>query len=398
MVVGDASMEEMRHLPNDLALAKISQRLRYGNKDEEKIKSLNFEDIPERFKVTKDGHRFLLYDSGKDDPDRFQIYSTLENLKLMSRFKHWTLDGTFRCTPTIFYQFYTIHVIIRPNTLARKRMCSVPLVYCLLTNKKYETYKRVFEVIKNHCSENPESIMTDFEMAAINAVKDVFVGVHHFGCYFHLGQALWRRVQKEGLAQLYSDNLTVKKSIKALQALAFVPLDDIAKCFYDLSLDEVIQIDPRIENIYRYFEKTYLGFHNARMKVITPARFPPATWNMRQRTIDQLPRTDNMHEAWHKQFTNNIAVDHPTLTTLLVAIQNEQKDVEKKVQDFFDGKNVSRYGDNSNYEASNRRLNNIIHTYGQRDLVSYLDSISFNLSLKSFEDPHYNGSSEDEDC
>lgn len=44
------------------------------------------------------------------------------------------MDGTFKVTPSIFFQVYTIHVMYKDAV--------VPLVYALLPNKTEETYQR----------------------------------------------------------------------------------------------------------------------------------------------------------------------------------------------------------------------------------------------------------------
>ncbi|CAG8821659.1 7741_t:CDS:2, partial [Dentiscutata erythropus] len=43
-------------------------------------------------------------------------------------------------------------------------------------------------------------IITDFEVAAINASRFMFPGVINKACFFHLGQNGWKKIQKCGLA------------------------------------------------------------------------------------------------------------------------------------------------------------------------------------------------------
>ena len=54
---------------------------------------------------------------------------------------------------------------------------------------------------------NPNIIMTDFEIAAIRAIRAEFQDVQNKGCNFHLCKSVWRHVQNLGLAVLYgTDN------------------------------------------------------------------------------------------------------------------------------------------------------------------------------------------------
>ena len=44
-------------------------------------------------------------------------------------------------------------------------------------------------------------IVGDFELAIINAVKEVFPNTRYLGYYFHLTQSLWRNIQEKGLSR-----------------------------------------------------------------------------------------------------------------------------------------------------------------------------------------------------
>ncbi len=85
-----------------------------------------------------------------------------------------------------------------------------------------------------------------------------------------------------------------------IAALALLPLEDIYDGFAELSVILLQECDV----IYRYFKKTskktYIGdedagIGNGRGRLgATPAEFPPALWNMSKRTLQDLPRTNNL--------------------------------------------------------------------------------------------------------
>ncbi len=91
-------------------------------------------------------------------------------------------------------------------------------MYAFPSGKKTELYKEVLEVVKdaveifNIAPCAPSKIMSDFELAILNACREVFTGVPLSGYYFHLGQIIYRRVQGDGLEEQYRDplNRTVK--------------------------------------------------------------------------------------------------------------------------------------------------------------------------------------------
>ncbi|KAJ8686222.1 hypothetical protein QAD02_022016 [Eretmocerus hayati] len=49
----------------------------------------------------------------------------------------------------------------------------------------------------------PTRILSDFEMAIINASKSMLPGVPNKCCFFHFGQALYRKIQSLGLQEEY---------------------------------------------------------------------------------------------------------------------------------------------------------------------------------------------------
>ena len=76
---------------------------------------------------------------------------------------------------------------------------SVSCVHALLSDKSEDTYQELLRVILEHCDElgfqpDPTTVITDFEKAAINAVKSTFGDdVQIQGCFYHLSQATWRK-------------------------------------------------------------------------------------------------------------------------------------------------------------------------------------------------------------
>ena len=67
----------------------------------------------------------------------------------------------------------------------------------------------------------------DFELSAMKALRDAFPGVLVEGCFFHLTQAVWRKVQACGHVPQYRDNAAVREAIKSLCVLAFFDTSQI---------------------------------------------------------------------------------------------------------------------------------------------------------------------------
>lgn len=86
---------------------------------------------------------------------------------MMSQCHHWYCDGTFKTTPPLFTQIYTIHAVKYNNV--------IPTVFVLMSERSTNSYVRALSQVKNlQVNLNPVSIMTHFEHAALLALRRVF--------------------------------------------------------------------------------------------------------------------------------------------------------------------------------------------------------------------------------
>ena len=88
---------------------------------------------------TCSGENFLLAEDGEGD-SKIVVFAADGNLKLLCDAETIYVDGTFSTCPHLFYQIFTFH--------AFRHGKQFPLVYCLLPNKRRETYIRSFEIVK----------------------------------------------------------------------------------------------------------------------------------------------------------------------------------------------------------------------------------------------------------
>jgi len=85
--------------------------------------------IADEYTKPMKGEQFLIFDS-EASQDRILIFSTENNLKLMDQSTNWLVDGTFKTVPSLFYQLFTIHVLIQQGDQTVS-----PTIYALLTDK-----------------------------------------------------------------------------------------------------------------------------------------------------------------------------------------------------------------------------------------------------------------------
>jgi len=143
------------------------------------------------------------------------FFTTKENCKYLQESKCWLADGTFKTCPNIFQQLYCIHASIKRGS----EEIYVPLVYGLLVGKSQPIYSEMFNLINQYCNENDINItknsdleiITDFEIAAINAINEVYPFAMHSTCFFHFCQNIYRKIQ----------NVCLSFSIQEMQILIF---------------------------------------------------------------------------------------------------------------------------------------------------------------------------------
>lgn len=312
-------------------------------------------DIPIALQVTSRNTNFLLWDSGPDDSRRILMFGTEKNLKVLQDKDNWHVDGTFKVAPELFFQVFTIHAVVDKSSL--------PLIYVLLQDKSEESYVRIFQkLLELKPTLNPRSCLSDFEKAIQNAVSRVFNGVEVVGCLFHLGQCLWRKVQELHLAEDYRNNES------------FVPKEDVITAF-----DGLIAICPQnMDLIIDYWEDTYIGRQRRNRRAVP--KFPISIWNVHDRVLNDLPRTNNSVEGWHRAFQQTLDCHHPSVYKLVDQFLKEQNRVEIQLERANAGIRQPE-ASKSKYIQLNRRLKALVENYHNEHINDFLRGITHNLTL-----------------
>ena len=135
------------------------------------------------------------------------------------------MDGNFVMAPAYFHQLFVIQVPVGNVT--------VPAVFALLPDKRRTTYEVLFQAIVDTCTElgyqpDPVSVIVDFEIGLRQSLRAVF-GEHLAiqGCFYHLSQATWRKIQELGMVDVYKTNDEFRHFCGMLDGLAFLPVADV---------------------------------------------------------------------------------------------------------------------------------------------------------------------------
>lgn len=117
-----------------------------------------------------------------------------------------------------------------------------------------------------------------------------------------------------------------------------------------------------------------LGRLNPRSRRRGKPRYPIPLWNLYQRVLDDLPRTNNAPEGWHGAVNRAIGYAHPTVSALVKFLQYEQSSVEVELLKIQSGILSQKYSKKL-YEEIDKHIKEVVPTYGTIPIVDYLKRI-----------------------
>ena len=347
--------------------------------------------IADNWKVTKDGRPFLIHDSGEGVVNRIVVYATEESLRLLAVARTWFIDGNFSMAPLIFKQLYIIR--------APLGNIAITCVYSFLPGKSELIYRELFQAIVDTCERlgfnvNPTHIISDFEISAIKATQHI-LGQHvvNKGCFYHLTQSTWRKIQSLGLTQLYKDREDIRQFCGMIDGLAFLPINDIQAGLQYLQT----LVDDELEPLLQYFDTNYVSGQYRRIQppalqrnnvlppVVlrhVPPQFPPVMWNVREITLNNDHRTNNFCEAWNNGYFQLVGHKHPSFWSSIEAIRKDEATSHVAIlQDAIGNPPAKRIKRKS--KDLQRRLRNLCldHSQGRKNLQEFLTAIGHTIRL-----------------
>ena len=151
-------------------------------------------------------------------------------------------------------------------------------------------------------------ILSDFELAAMNAFHLHFPDATIKGCYFHFTQAIWKNISEKGLKVPYQTSMVIRKWLKQFRALALVPLNLVPVAWNHLLKIRPIEEFDKISEFLNYFYKTWLT-----------GPFKPGIWNHFE-TVDS-PRTNNHVEGFNYALKATIVKEKPNIYVVVNKLQ-----------------------------------------------------------------------------
>ena len=363
--LSNASDQMVARLPNFKYVKRTVQRQRQKNDLPKIPQDKSFAVVPPSLTITTRDEPFLQFDSGSGD-HRVLIFASPNQLDILSEAEEILIDGTFKVTPTIFTQLYTIHGVYRNGVF--------PLVFALLSDKQQQTYQKLINELRRLCpSWNPKSVMVDFEKAAINAFEATFNSTANqisiSGCFFHLQKSILRKIQDLGWKSNYETDSKFAYDVNKIGALAFLQPGDVQQGFDDLYGALPSTFEPLLD----YFEDTYIGRRKPNGRA-TP-RYPIGLWNMHRRTLDDAMRTNNQAEAWHRRFNSVIDCEHPSLWVFIQSLRKEENYIHCQIVKVNAGQSSQQ---SKKYLDYNKRLKTLLLS-PHSTILRQIESVALNM-------------------
>ena len=244
-----------------------------------------------------------------EDGVRIIILSSRKMLTLLKAAEYWFCDGTYKVVRKPFYQLWSIHVFIQSG----HSMKQIPVAFVLMSHRRQKDYETVLYHLRRKVgSFNIQRVVLDFEAAAWQAFRSYMPHVTVKGCMFHFTQAIFRKVQLQGLQASYNEKSDVYRLCKSLMALPMLPELVIVEAFEAL-IENVytahIEADNRVQHLVEYVRKTW----------IESRLFTPRSWCW----FNEGVRTNNDTEGWHNKL-NTEARSSKLPTYRLISILGSQ--------------------------------------------------------------------------
>lgn len=129
----------------------------------------------------------------------------------------------------------------------------------MMTRKTQKAYEHALRYVhENLFPFRCEAIITDYEIAMRQAIKNVVPGIKLLGCWFHFAQAIRRKVASlPDLFELVRTDQKIQNVYYKIICLALLPHDKIDKAFNELAL-EGLQLTKAFTPFVKYFQSQWL--------------------------------------------------------------------------------------------------------------------------------------------
>ena len=283
----------------------------------------------------------------------------------------------------------------------------LPCCWCLLPNKKVNTYDQMWTCIMEKINMNgtedfkPATISVDFEAASIKVVRSKFPGVKMSGCVFHQRQAIMRKIKDLGLAAFYYHVADLQELIHMIYALAYVPLEKVVSYYEEVilqSLEEKTAVEEEdaeeddeanpwveyrreLDDLVAYLDYTWIGRRAARTGTRGPPLIVHKIWNqhdsfMSKEKMDSSCSTNNCLERYNRTMKSLVG-NHPNVWAFIQSLIGQEGDTRRVFINNVSGMDIDENSGRTQHSKDNReRIQSVVLRHGDLTPTLYLQTIA----------------------
>uniref|UniRef100_A0A183CSF5 MULE domain-containing protein n=1 Tax=Globodera pallida TaxID=36090 RepID=A0A183CSF5_GLOPA len=165
-----------------------------------------------------------------------------------------------------------------------------------------------------------------------------------------------------------------------------------ARLHTDLELER--ELPQELQPILEWFISNYTG--RPRLDgVRSQPKFDPAIWNVHQRTVLGLDRTNNFCESAHRRLQRIFGCDHPSVWRFVDLLRMAQKNTDAEFAQFIAGHQATKK--RQKFREADRRILELIQRYtpvnpahndhqyaanpNHQAIIEFLQGISYNYNM-----------------
>lgn len=268
-------------------------------------------------------------------------------------------DATFYSRPNNpeSAQLYTF-VSMRDNHV-------VPLCHALMESRSAQAYQALFQFFRQLAPNvDPEYVVTDFEVAQLQALRAVFPLTRHSGCLWHYARAVCRNVRSLGLHAVVRDNDNARRILRLSMSIPLVPPNRIQE-----ALNAII-VEARRLFLFNEFEGFFNYIRTTWIDVIGPEVL--SVFGVRH-------RTNNAAESHHRNLNSRL-VRRPNIWRFLELMSETEdtawRDLGRLEQGFAPSRvrRVTSLLNDARVRSCSRQLLN-----NEMDLLHFMSTVSWHL-------------------
>ncbi|CAF4575329.1 unnamed protein product, partial [Rotaria socialis] len=111
-------------------------------------------------------------------------------------------------------------------------------------------------------------------------------------------------------------------------------------------------------------------------------QFDHKLWNIHDRVVATVPRSNSSVEGWHNAFASRVAISHPTIVKLGEKIRREQSKYEVDMTKILQGHNIKTK--KACYRKLDDRITRLANSFDPTQLDQFLKNMAANITLWVF--------------